>query len=249
MKRLGLLITGTDTEVGKTWVTALLAAALREAGLDLGVWKPVQSGCLPGQPEADSYRLKTISGVADAEAEICPFSYETPLTPLLAAQREGVSLQLDDLLAGGDPLFARHRCLLVEGAGGLAVPLTAEHMVIDLAVRLQLPVLVVARPGLGTINHTLLSIAYLRQHGLRVAGVIFNGYRHQCPPRIEELAAIDYTTSEPSNPYLVERFGQVPVLGTLPWLEAPVARERLIELARQCLDLAAIRRACLAESD
>ncbi len=237
----GLFVTGTDTEVGKTWVAAGLVLALRRAGLDIGVWKPVQSGCRRGDPQADSHLLRTNGGVEDPEDLICPHSFEHPLPPLLAAQLAGTELTIDTLLDDGRRLAERHRFLLVEGAGGLAVPLTPEAMVIDLAVALALPVLVVARPGLGTINHTLTTVAYLRQHGLPVLGVIFNGYREALPPPIDSLEQISTLSgrdrSETTNPYLVERFGQVPVLGCLPWTPEPLGPEERLNLCLRHLRL------------
>lgn len=217
----GLFITGTDTGVGKTWIAAALAAALRGRGRSVGVWKPVQSGCMLGDTEADSYVLRRVSGVDDAESAICPLSFEAPLTPMLAARLEGKSIDLDDLVAAGRLLFEKYESVFVEGAGGLAVPLTERHLVVDLAAHLQLPLLIVARPGLGTINHSLLTVDYARRHGLTVAGIIFNGYKQELPPEfssVAEIAAAGDYESEPSNPYLVASYGNVPVLGTVPWM-------------------------------
>lgn len=225
----GLFVAGTDTEVGKTVVTGGLAAALRVDGLDLGVWKPVQSGGKT-EEERDSYRLRTLSGVADACDEIAPFSFPAPLTPLLAAEAAGVSLSLERIISSGQPLKRRHDALLVEGAGGLAVPLTRNEMMIDLAARLGMPLLLVGRAGLGTINHTLLSVEYARQRGITVAGVILNGCRTG-----------DGDRSVESNAAMIERFGDVPVLGQIPWLEGNVTRAGVIEAIRRHADVERIR--------
>jgi dethiobiotin synthetase len=225
----GLFVAGTDTGVGKTVVTGGLAAALREDGLNLGVWKPVQSGG-ETEEERDSYRLRTLSGVADACEEIAPFSFAAPMTPLLAAEAEGVSLSLETIIASGRPLKRRHDALLVEGAGGLAVPLTASELMIDLAARLGMPLLLVGRAGLGTINHTLLSVEYARQRGITVAGVILNGSR-----------ADNGDQSVVSNAAMIERFGNVPVLGQIPWLEGNMTRAGVIEAIRRHADLERIR--------
>jgi dethiobiotin synthetase len=244
MARTGLFIAGTDTGVGKTWITGALARALRDRRLDVGVGKPVQSGSQPGHPDADSYQLRLVSGVADTEAEICPRSYPTPLTPWLAAHLAGETLRLPELVASLDPLFARHQAVLVEGAGGLGAPLTAEHLGLDLAVTLGLPVLLVARPGLGTVNHTLLSLHWARQHGLTVVGVLFNGYRGALPPLVGDLAQIGphepFFSSEATNPFLVSHFGQVQVLGRVPWLPEPnTPANRALHLAAH-MDLPAL---------
>lgn len=244
MARLGLFIAGTDTGVGKTWITGALARALRDRRLDVGVGKPVQSGGLPGQVDADSYQLRHVSGVADSETDICPRSYPTPLTPWLAAHLAGETLRLPDLVAGMDPLFARHEAVLIEGAGGLGAPLTATHLGVDLAVALGLPVLLVARPGLGTVSHTLMSVQWARQRGLTVVGVLFNGYRGPLPPLVGDLAHIGprepFFSSEATNPFLVSHFGQVPILGRVPWLAEPTTpANRALHLAAH-IDLPAL---------
>lgn len=227
----GLFIAGTDTGVGKTIVTAGLAAALREEGLETGVWKPVMSGALANEVESDAYQLHSISGVEDLPEEIAPLVFPEPLTPLLAAKAAGQKLSMDQVLRGGRILRERHRFLLVEGAGGLAVPLTETEMMIDLAVSLGLPLLLVARAGLGTINHTLLSIWYAREKGVPVVGVILN-------------EAKDYHTDDASiasNASMIERYGEVPVLGNVPRLEEPLSHQHLVAVMRQHVNLGAIR--------
>lgn len=125
-------------------------------------------------------------------------------------------------------LARRHRHLLVEGAGGLLVPLAPGWTVADLAVEAGFPLLVVARPGLGTVNHTLLTVFYARSRGLEVAGVVLNGYA-------EPLGV-----SEQVNPSLIERYGDVPVIGRLPRLPALPEPEEAAEWAERHLDLAAV---------
>lgn len=226
----GLFIAGTDTGVGKTIVTAGLAAALREEGLKTGVWKPVMSGALANEVESDAYRLHSISGVEDLPEEIAPLVFPEPLTPLLAAKAAGQELTMEQVLRGGQILKERHHFLLVEGAGGLAVPLTETEMMIDLAVLLGLPLLLVARAGLGTINHTLLSIWYARGKGVPVAGVILNE---------AEDPADDVSIA--TNASLIERYGEVPVWGSVPKLEEPLSRQQLVAIMRQHVNLGNIR--------
>ncbi len=215
----GLFIAGTDTEVGKTVVTAGIAAALREAGCDVGVWKPVQSGALAHEKMSDAFRLRAWSGVADRCEEIAPLAFSAPLTPWLAAQAEGKTLTMEEITAHGYPLLAKHDWLLVEGAGGLAVPLTETDMMVDLAVRLKLPLLLVARAGLGTINHTLLSIEALRARSVPLLGVAFIG---------DEMADTQRTIAE---------MGNVRVLGRLPRLD-PLTPETLAEAMRTSFNAA-----------
>ncbi len=221
----GIFIAGTDTGVGKTWITGMLAAALRQHGMPTGVWKPVQSGNPLGDPASDSHRLKQFSGVDDPEDVIATYSFAAPLAPWLAAHLEGKTLRVNDIIAAGTPLMNKYQCLLVEGAGGLAVPLNAAEMMVDLAARLGFPMIIVARPGLGTINHTLLTIDCARGKNLTVAGIIFNGYEGMLPPRIKRLQEIQpaaaFQESEKSNPFMVESLSGIPVLGTVSRM-APV---------------------------
>jgi dethiobiotin synthetase len=234
----GFFVTGTDTGVGKTFVTAGIVAALRARGISVGAWKPVQSGCLPDDPHADSSELRNGAGLPDSSAEIARFSFPEPLTPALAAKLEGVELSLDGIIAAGAPA---HEYLLVEGAGGVFAPLTDEALMIDLMLRLDLPVIIVARSGLGTINHSLLTIAALRDRGLRIAGIVFNGFRDM-PPEFADFATLlrssQAANCEASNPLYVSQIGQVPVLGRLPWHDGPLRlRERVALLeSHLCLD-------------
>jgi len=243
MPQPGLFITATDTEVGKTILTGGIVGCLREDGLDLGIWKPVQSGALCGQPDADSARLKALSGVPDAESAICPHSLPHAVTPDLAARLEGRELTLPALLAGRDAL--PYQRLLVEGAGGLFAPIAHETTVADLAATLQLPLLIIAPAGLGAINHTVMTVRCARQLGLTVAGIIFNRYTGPLPPARtmdQLLRSSQRTQPEASNPLYVQALTQCPILGYLPELSdlSPTAVRAAI---RQHIDLATIRAA------
>ena len=201
-----VFITGTDTGVGKTVVTAALALALRARGADVGVVKPVQTG------DGDAAELKRLAGLAEPLEEIAPFSFAAPLAPLVAARLERVSLELDAVAARVRELAARHEVTLVEGAGGLLAPVGPDWTVADLAGVLSLPLLVVARAGLGTVNHTLLTVREAGRRGLDVAGVVLNG------PEDESSA---------TNGELIESFGGVRVLARIPRLDGPPTPERL----------------------
>ena len=183
----GFFVTGTDTEVGKTLVSAWLMTHL-----DADYWKPVQAGA---EPETDSV---TVRRLADIPAgRILPEAYVLPeaMAPHEAARRAGITIDMTKLEAS-----ETDRLLIVEGAGGLLVPLTEEAYVIDLAAELHLPVILVARSTLGTINHTLLSIEALRRRGLPLAGVVING------------------PETPHNRVAIERYGEVNVIAEIPWL-------------------------------
>jgi dethiobiotin synthetase len=188
-------ITGTDTGIGKTTVAALLCAAL-----DALYWKPIQTG-VRGSEDASSDRrtVMRLAGIPASRTIPENFIFKPPVSPHLAAGRAGMRI---DLRAIKLPRIAAVENLIVEGAGGVLVPINKKETMADLMRRLKLPVVLVARTALGTINHTLLSVAALRAARLKVHGVVMVGPRD----RLENRAAI-------------ERYGDVPVLGYLPWMK------------------------------
>ncbi|WP_127487811.1 dethiobiotin synthase [Paenibacillus ehimensis] len=228
----GAFVTGTDTGVGKTVITAAIAAALRGEGRNVGVWKPVQSGALLGRGITDAERLLRGTGLAERPEQIAPFTFAPPLAPALAAEQAGAALTMAGLLAAGEPLSERYDALLIEGAGGAAVPLTSDALVADLIAELGVPALIVARCGLGTINHTLLTAALLRQRGIPVAGVVMN----EADP-----ATSRNDPSTAANAELIERYGGLRVLGRFPWLSGEVTRERLVRAVEQHIDISPVR--------
>jgi len=171
----GLFVTGTDTGVGKTVVAGAIAAAVRARGERVAVYKPVVTGLddpvEPGWPR-DHELLAAAAGVS--AAAVAPLRFGPPVSPHLAAELAGVELDLDAMVlaAGAAAAEAGAETLIAEGVGGLLVPLTREHTVRDLAVALGLPLVIAARPGLGTISHTLLTLEAARAAGLAVAGVV-----------------------------------------------------------------------------
>jgi dethiobiotin synthetase len=210
----GLFVTGTDTEVGKTVVAGCVAAALRARGERVAVYKPVVTGrdepVAPGWPR-DHELLAAAAGVApDA---VTPHVFGPPVSPHLAAELAGVELDLDSLVlaAGAAAAEAGAELLVAEGVGGLLVPLTPEHTIRDLAVALGLPLVIAARPGLGTINHTLLTVEAARAARLRVAGVVVTPWPDDPPVMVR------------SNRDTIARLGRVDVavLPRLPDGSAP----------------------------
>ncbi|MWC30091.1 dethiobiotin synthase [Paenibacillus sp. MMS18-CY102] len=236
--RRGLFITGTDTGVGKTIVTAALAAALRSEGLagDVGVWKPVQSGERLGSGRTDAERLVRAAGLAGTPNELCAYTFDAPLAPAVAASLAGVHLTMEDILASGVPLFQRYSTMLVEGAGGAAVPLTEKHLVADLIVALGLPALIVARSGLGTVNHTLLTIDKLQSMGVSIAGVVLNDGASEAQNAYPD-------PSMDGNAALIEQYSGIPVWGTMPRGLPEDAPEQLAETTRLMLNMAAVKAA------
>ena len=171
----GLFVTGTDTDVGKTFVACALARGLREAGVDVGVMKPSETGVPPEGP-LDVRALIEAAGVSDSIEEVCPYRFDVPAAPLASARAETRSVDPALLEKAFDSLAARHEFMLVEGAGGLMVPICEDFDMVDLIAALGLPVLLVARASLGTINHTLQTLitAATFRDGLDVAGVVLN---------------------------------------------------------------------------
>jgi dethiobiotin synthetase len=171
-----VFITGTDTGVGKTVVGAALALFLRGRGLDVGVMKPVETGVPdPARLGADGELLRWSAGSDDDRELISPYRFRRPLAPAVAAKAEGRTVDFVRLAATARELASRHDILLVEGAGGLMVPLSGGLLVADLARELAFPLLVVCRPALGTINHSLLTVFAARTMGIPLAGLLVNG--------------------------------------------------------------------------
>jgi dethiobiotin synthetase len=206
----GFFVTGTDTDVGKTVVSAWLLTHL-----DALYWKPVQAGA---EPETDAVTVRRLAEIS--EDRTLPEAYVLPeaIAPHEAARRAGIAIDMAKLDAP-----ATDRLLVVEGAGGLLVPLTDTDYVIDLAAQLHLPVILVARSTLGTINHTLLSIEALRRRGLPLAGVVVNG------------------PETPHNRAAIERYGEVNVIAEIPWL--PELTRASLQAIEPELDLEKLARA------
>ncbi|HUJ78951.1 MAG TPA: dethiobiotin synthase [Nitrospiria bacterium] len=210
-----MFISGTDTGVGKTMVTAALAAWLRAGGYDVGVMKPVHTGCRSGRDPRtaghappDTALLLRAAGTRDPIGLVTPYRLRRPLSPLAAARAEGRSINLRRLRAAYRALSRRHRIVLVEGIGGLLVPLTASSTVADLIAAWRLPLILVARAGLGTLNHTLLSIEAARRRGITIGGIVLNHDRPTAGRRPDP--------SVNNNGPLLREMTGLPVIGPLP---------------------------------
>lgn len=213
----GVFITGTDTGVGKTRVSLALIAGWRAAGLRVGVMKPCETGCeeveggATGGPAglvpADAAALLAAAGADLSLDEVCPFRFRAPMAPAEAAALEGGAFSIERAVEVFQGIRARHDVTLVEGAGGLIVPYEGERTTADLVRAMDIPVVVVARIGLGTINHTCLTVDRARGEGLDVLGVIFN--------RCDDPRAHPPGPDEERNPAAVERLVKVRVLGNV----------------------------------
>lgn len=199
--RESLFVTGTDTNVGKTLLSALLVAAL-----DGVYWKPIQTGATEGTDRQTVIKLAEIP-----EAQTIPESYcfDPPVSPHLAAEASGVRINLARIQAPKNPA----RPIIAEGAGGILVPLNDSECMLDLARHLGFPVLIAARAALGTINHTLLTVRALSCAKMPIKGVVMIGHRNR------------------DNERSVEEFADVPVVGTIPWLDQ-INREELLAVFR-----------------
>jgi dethiobiotin synthetase len=195
----GLFVTGTDTGVGKTVVAGAIAAALTAAGRRVAPYKPVLTG-LDDPFEAAWPPDDVLVGAAAGVAATVPHRFGPPVSPHLAAELAGTTIDFAALVDAARSAAANGDVLVAEGVGGLLVPLTAERSVRDLAAALGLPVVVAARPGLGTINHTLLTLEAARAGGLEVAAVVLT-------PWPEEPSVV-----ETSNRATIARLGGVEVV-------------------------------------
>ena len=261
---LAIFIAGTDTGVGKTVVASALAAALSRRGLNVGVMKPVESGCtinpaLAGDdlsamlrlakhsdapppveilarapreallPE-DALRLQRFAESSVSLDQINPYRFAPPLCPYVAATLSQRPIDVSNILSTFQTLRDNCDFLIVEGAGGLLVPITAEVLVIDLIKEMEIPALLVGRSSLGTINHTLLSIEALRRRDIPVSGIVLNRLADAFQPE------------EASNPQLIEMAAGDLIRGVLPYIPHE-KRDDIDYLAQRihvCVDIDAI---------
>ncbi|MGD8426015.1 MAG: dethiobiotin synthase [Balneolaceae bacterium] len=185
-----IFVTGTDTGIGKTVVSAMLTKAL-----DASYWKPIQAGL---EEETDTEFVQRVTGFSGSRIKPERYRLKTPMSPHGAADIDGITISLEDFSLPG--YSTGH--LIVEGAGGLLVPINDQDMIIDLISYLDLPVILVARSTLGTLNHTFLSLEALRKRDITVFGVVMNGPRHK------------------SNYEAIKHYGKVEVLAEVETMES-----------------------------
>jgi dethiobiotin synthetase len=230
----GLLVTATDTGIGKTVVASVIAATLRRRGERVAVFKPVVTGLDEHAGEPPDHELLRASAHSDqSDDEVAPYRFGAPVSPHLAARLARVSVEPSRLIESAARASVGADALIVEGVGGLVVPLTDGYLVRDFAADLRLPIVVVARPGLGTINHTLLTLDAARAAGLDVAGVVLTNW----PDEPGEMELSNFATIQVLGGVRVSTLGSLftgpPInpAGNLPvdaWLErATVGAERL----------------------
>ncbi|MDH4226431.1 MAG: dethiobiotin synthase [Deltaproteobacteria bacterium] len=173
----GIFITGTDTQVGKTFVACALASAYRAAGKKVGVMKPVETGCKGSNGElipADALMLKDASGFDAPLDLINPYRFKEPLAPSVASRLEGITIDLKKIKKCYNEIATQADVVIVEGAGGILVPLNEDATMADLIKYLGLPIIIVSSSRLGCINHTLLTIRHAESMDIKVNGVVLN---------------------------------------------------------------------------
>lgn len=204
----GFFITGTDTGVGKTTVVAALISILREKTFSLIAYKPVQTGVTAlsqGTAAQDIFFIQHYEGLVCQLKEMNTYTFPDPVSPHLAAELSGTKIDIAEILKDYQRLREKYQWIIVEGAGGLGVPLTRDgFLMADLAKNMALPVIIVARHSVGTINHTLLSVKYAQSFGLEIKGIIINCLTKRDGP------------AEQDNPQIIEKLTGVPLLGVLP---------------------------------
>lgn len=216
----GVFVTGTDTEVGKTIVAAAICAAAVERGISVAAFKPVVTGLDDPAPDPwprDHELLARSASAGQSPEEVAPFRFGPAVSPHLAESLAETNVDQEDLLANAHAQAERADALVVEGVGGLLVPLTKDYLVRDFAGELSLPVVIAARPGLGTISHSLLTIEAARSVALRIQAVVLTPW----PDDPDDMLR--------SNMETIERFGEVPVIGL------PMATPETLAAAGQVL--------------
>ncbi|MCX5715071.1 MAG: dethiobiotin synthase [Candidatus Omnitrophica bacterium] len=203
----GIFITGTDTGVGKTIITGFLARYILEKGYSVITQKWIQTGY-----SSDIKKHLELMGIDKRYVEdyldlVCPYNLKFPASAHLASRMEHKNIREDKITGSFKALSRRFAFVLVEGLGGVAVPFNKKRLVIDLARELRLSVLVVAGNKLGAINHTLLTIEYLRMRKIKVLGIIFNNTKKEDKRILED------------NPRIVKELSKEKILGILPWVD------------------------------
>ena len=206
----GIFVTATDTGVGKTLVTAALVAHLTQRGIDVGVMKPIETGVSrSNKAQSDGARLRRAAGSHDPMAEVCPYVFRLPVVPLSAARAEGTTVRVATIMRTFRTLQSRHEVLLVEGVGGVHVPVTWSLDISDIIYQMKFSAIVVGRSGLGGINHALMTLHALRRRKIPIVALVLNQRRpvHTKTARMQEQTTVT----------LLRRLAKVPVVGPLPY--------------------------------
>lgn len=224
-KPIGLFITGTDTGVGKTQVAAALATYLSDLGLNIGVMKPAETGVAePSELGPDATLLKWAANSKLADDQISPYRLRAAIAPSVAASQEKIRIDFSQLLETARQTIETHDFTIIEGAGGLMVPLSGGFLMADLAKALELPLLIVCRPNLGTINHTLLTLFSARNMDMKIAGYLINNM------------PVEKTAAEETVAHTLATLTTDELLGILNHVEGD-EKEKVKQLAQQISEM------------
>lgn len=208
-----IFITGTDTSVGKTTITAALLLALQQQGKSVGVLKPLETGVDSEHSEhSDTERLRRLLSPTPSFDSVCLYSFPQPLAPLAAARETGLTIDLSRIRSHMHKLAQQYSVLLIEGAGGIFTPITPQHTMRDLITFLNIPCLIVGRTSLGGINHCLLTLEALQQVEITVYGIVLN------EPSFQNTTAITRQQQE-STVELIREWSSVPVFGPIEFMQ------------------------------
>jgi len=228
----GVFVTGIDTGVGKTVIAGALAATVKAHGLDVGVMKPVATGAreIGGKlVSEDVVYLKRIIDSTDDDNLVNPIRLKPALAPNMAASRAGITIDIEKVWKAYKELTDKHDFVVVEGIGGLMVPIDDNILVADMALKMDLALVIVGKHYLGAINHTLLTLEYARSRNLRIKGIIFNMLRN----------GEDFVGE-------IGKFSSVPVLGSIPFKENVCVEEcvygDIVEHFRREINISSIMR-------
>ena len=206
----GIFVTATDTGVGKTLVASALVMCLSQRGIDVGVMKPIETGVArSAKSQSDGARLRRVAGSHDPMAEVSPYVFRLPVAPLSAAWTARKTIRVATIRRAFRALRQKHALVMVEGVGGVHVPITSSLDVSDLIYQMKLPAIVVGQTGLGGINHALLTLHALRRRKIPVVALVLNQHRpvHTKSARLQEQSTVS----------LLRRLAGVPVVGPLPY--------------------------------
>ena len=220
-------ITGTDTGVGKTHITATLAACIKKLGINVGVMKPVATG----MPQKSGFKSSDVSllchacGVDDSEDLVNPIFMPIPSSPYDASKMLNIEFKPEIIFEKFEKLKQKYEMLLVEGIGGIMTPLSKDFFVADMIKKMQLETIIVTRSTLGTLNHTMMTVNTCRDYEIPVKGIIINNYDEKGSP------------VEKNSPLTIHEITKIPILGIIPFVRDYQNVEMMIPFVEKNVDL------------
>lgn len=207
---MNIFVTGTDTDIGKTFITAGLAATMQSLGYSTCVYKPVQSGAINRNGFMQAPDLAFVSSISPDVKTFSSYLLKEPTSPMIAAELENIVIDKNVIKKDYENISKSFDCTIIEGAGGLMVPIAPHFLVKDMVKMLNVPLLIVIKPDLGTVNHTLLTINQAVSSGIKIRGVIINNF----PETTDDI-------SIKSAPRLIEEFSEAKILGIIKHFSNP----------------------------